>query len=177
MRTPQRAPTPLLVVFLDLTRFATQSQRVEDPELADTVDAYYERVAGAVDAAGGRTVKFIGDAALTVFPEHAVDAGVAMLLDLKPAVDRLMVERGWECRLTARAHFGSVMAGEFGAAGRKQFDVLGRVVNTAATLDGTGVTLSAEAFRKLSPELRQRFKKHTPSVTYIRLDDPRPGRR
>jgi len=31
----------------------------------------------------------------------------------------------------------------------------------------------AEAFRKLSPELRTRFKKHTSPVSYIRLQDQR----
>jgi len=46
-------------------------------------------------------------------------------------------------------------------------------VNTTATLEGSGVTLSVSAFRKLGPELRRRFRKHTPPITYIRLEDPR----
>jgi hypothetical protein len=33
--------------------------------------------------------------------------------------------------------------------------------------------VSVAAFRKLSPPLRRRFKKHTPPVTYIRAEDPR----
>ena len=50
----------------------------------------------------------------------------------------------------------------------------GRIsVNTAARLDASGVTLSVEAFRKLGPELRTRFKKHTLPITYIRSEDPR----
>ena len=40
-------------------------------------------------------------------------------------------------------------------------------------LDSAGVTLSVAAFRKLSPPLRRRFRKHTPPVTYIRAEDPR----
>jgi len=52
--------------------------------------------------------------------------------------------------------------------------VLGKAINVAASLEGTGVTLSAEAFRKLAPELRTRFKKHTAPITYIRLGDSRP---
>jgi hypothetical protein len=54
--------------------------------------------------------------------------------------------------------------------------VLGKAVNVTATLEGAGVTLSAEAFRKLAPELRARFKKHTAPITYIRLEDPGPSR-
>jgi adenylate cyclase len=70
-----RPEVPLLVVFVDLTRFAVQSQRVRDSELADTLDAYYERVAVTVEAAGGRVVKYIGDGALVVFGEDTVDRG------------------------------------------------------------------------------------------------------
>jgi class 3 adenylate cyclase len=165
--------TPLLVAFVDLTRFMAQSRRVSDADQAATLDAYHERVAALAEAAGGRMVKTLGDGALVVFPEDAVDQGVAALLDIKDAVDALMDGHGWDCRLTVKAHFGAVIAGRFGAASDKRYDVFGKTVNTAATLNGNGVTLSVEAFRQLSPELRKRFKKHTPPVTYIRVEDKR----
>ena len=176
MPTTRRTRTSVLIVFLDLTRFAAQSQRVEDDELASTLDDYYERIASAVRVAGGRTVKFIGDAALLVFPEAHVNDGVKLLLSLKPAVDRFFTDRGWECRMNAKVHFGDVMAGEFGPEDDRRFDVIGRAVNTTAVLQSQGITLSVDAFRQLGPELRQAFKKHTPPITYIRLDDPRPKR-
>jgi len=168
-----RAEVPLLIAFVDLTRFFVQSQRVSDIDLADTLDAFYECVAARVDKSGGRVVKFMGDAALLAFPEDAVDRGVETLLEVKDAVDELMESRRWDCRLTVKAHFGPTVAGLFGAAGAKRFDVIGKTVNTAATLDGAGVTLSVSAFRKLSPDLRRRFRRHTPPITYIRTEDPR----
>jgi len=168
-----RSEIPLLVAFVDLARFGAQSQRVDDVELADTLDAFYEEVGAAVQEAGGRVVKYLGDAALIVFEEDHVDRGVETLLALKESVDRSMARRGWECRLLVKAHFGTVVAGPFGRAGDKRHDVIGRAVNIAAALDATGVALSVAAFRKLSPALRQRFKKHTPPVTYIRVEDRR----
>jgi class 3 adenylate cyclase len=168
-----RSLVPLLIVFVDLTRYSAQSQRVSDSELADTIDAYYEFVAAAVDAAHGTLVKFVGDGVLLVFPEGAVDRAVEMLVALKESVDEFMIERGWECRLTAKAHFGTAVAGPFGARDAKRYDVIGKVVNTAARLESTGITLSVEAFGKLAPELRPLFKKHTP-ITYIRAGDQRP---
>lgn len=172
-----RAQTPLLVVFIDLTKFSVQAQRSEDADLMLTLDGYYELVGDAIEGAGGILVKFIGDACLAVFPEAAADACVGMLLDLKPAVDRYMEERGWECRLSAKAHFGPVIAGPFGARNAKRFDVLGSTVNTTARLEARGVTISAEAFRKLRPDTRARFRKHTPPIIYIRAEDPRPAGR
>jgi adenylate cyclase len=165
--------TPLLVAFVDLTRFMAQSQRVSDADIATTLDAYYERVAAITEAAGGRVIKFFGDGGLVVFSEDDIDRGVQALLDLKETIDSFMGERGWDCRLTIKANFGPVIAGPMGAADAKRYDIQGKTVNIASRLDGAGVTLSVEAFRKLSPELRRRFKKHTTSITYIRNEDQR----
>ena len=167
----KRSEVPLLVSFIDLTRFFAQSQRVNDVELADTLDAFYGHVTQAVEEAGGVLVKFMGDAALIVFEEERIERGVTMLLDLKGSVDALMAERGWECRLVVKAHFGPVIAGQFGEAASQRYDVAGKTVNTAAALDAAGVTLSVTAFRKLGRNLRVRFKKHTAPVTYIRTED------
>ena len=177
MSTSSRAEVPMLVAFVDLTGFAMQSVRVADEELAEVIDGYYRLVAACVTAAGGRTVKFIGDAALVVFGEDAVDPGVGALLEIKADGDRYFTERGWDCRVTVKAHVGSVIAGAFGPPGDQRFDVIGKTVNTTAMLDSTGVALSVEAFRKLSPEMRQRFNKQTWPVTYIRTEDPHRFRR
>lgn len=174
---PVRRELPMLIAFADLTRFAAQSLRVSDAELADTVDALYERVASGVTAARGRVVKFIGDATLVVFSPSDVDCGITALLDLKHEVDEWMASIGWECRMMIKVHFGAAIAGPFGAAAGGRFDVIGKAVNTTAMLDSTGVALSAEAFRKLGPALRKRFKKHTPTITYIRVEDPHRFRR
>ena len=93
------AEVSLLVAFSDFTGFAVQAERVENAELAGVLDAYYELVGARIDRAGGQVVKFIGDAALIVFPPAAVDSGVAALLDLKDAADQFMEERDWDCRL------------------------------------------------------------------------------
>jgi adenylate cyclase len=173
----ERAAVPLLVAFLDLSGFAMQATRVTDDELASVMDGWYERLAERVGAAGGRTVKFIGDAALVVFPAARADDGVAALLALKDEADAHFSAAGWPCRANVKAHVGECIAGGYGARGDKRFDVLGKAVNTAAMLDSNGVALSAEAFRALSPAMRQRFKKHTWPVTYIRVEDPHRFRR
>ena len=61
--------TPMLIVFLDFTFFDQQSERVDDVEIAETMNAHYRRIASAIASAGGRVIKFIGDATMAVFPE------------------------------------------------------------------------------------------------------------
>ncbi len=176
--TDSRSEIPLLVVFTNITRATYYVQKTTDLAAAELCDAYYKRLGEAVDAAGGTLVKFIGDGCLFVFPETGVDRGIRMLLDLKPNVDALLLQHGWtESRMQAKVHFGTVVAGPFGAAGAKRFDVIGKAVNTAARLESSGVTLSAAAFRKLNPEMRKQFRKSSPPITYIRMneDSPRPG--
>jgi len=155
----ERGTRAAMVVFLELAHFASESQRAGDTETANVLDAYYARAAGELTRAGGRVVKFIGDAVLAVFSDDAVDDAAAMLLELAPAVDRLMAERGWACRLTTRAHFGSIVAGEFGPAGDMRFDIVGQTVNEASRLAGGPgtITLSPALLGRLSPDVRARF--------------------
>jgi adenylate cyclase len=173
MQSPDRATVPLLVAFVDLTGFARQAASIGDEETAAVLDGWYERCAARVTTAGGRVVKFIGDAALIVFDEDRADAGVQALLALKADADEHFARAGWPCRANVKAHVGPCVAGTFGG----RYDVIGKSVNTAAMLDSNGVALSVEAFRAIGPELRQRFKKHTWPVTYIRVEDPHRFRR
>lgn len=165
----RRAERALLIAFLDLTRFHSQVGRRSDLEVADLLEAFYERVSAGVTASGGRVVKWMGDGALIVWPEDAVDAGARALLELKEGVDAWMSELGWPCRLQAKAHYGSAVAGPIADSA---FDVIGKAVNTAALMKTHGVSLSPQAFRKLAPETRKAFRKHTPPIRYIRSDDP-----
>jgi class 3 adenylate cyclase len=168
---PDFSEVPLLVAFSSFNRFTPQIERLEDAEVARVMSLYYELAGSLIRAAGGHVVKFIGDATLSVFPSDGTDRGVLGLLELKNASDQFMAEQGWDCYLVVKAHFGSVAAGEFGAGAEKRYDVLGKAVNVTARLESDGFALSVEAFRQLGPDLRQRFKKHTPPVTYIRQED------
>jgi class 3 adenylate cyclase len=158
---------PLLICFVDLSRFAVNSERVSDRDLAILMDEFYTRVCAKVVGAGGAAVKFMGDAALVVFPESQVNDGVLALLELQEECRPWLAGKGWDGQLVVKAHFGSAVAGPFGPREYGRHDVIGSAVNLAATLPARSFALSAQAFRKLSPEMRRRFMKHTPPVTYI----------
>jgi len=165
-----RTEQALLIAFSDLHGYSRHASRTPDAEVAETMEQLYQRTEAAVAKAGGRVVKFIGDSAMMVFPEDAVDRGVHALLDLKDDVEQWLATIGWKSNMVVKAHYGTVIAGSYGA--QQRFDVIGFAVNTAAMLDSRGFALSAQAFRKLAPDTRKRFKKHTPPITYIRAEDP-----
>ena len=175
LQSGPRNTRELLVSFIDLSSYTRDAHRTDEATLADRVDAYYELVAGRVQSVGGVVVKFIGDGTLLVFPTEQADAAVQALIGLKTDVDARMKEVGWESRLVVKVHAGTVVAGGYGAAGAKTFDVIGDTVNVAARLQTRGFAVSPQVFRLLSKEQRQLLKKHTPPVLYIPVDEHRPG--
>ena len=165
-----RAERELIISFIDLSTFTRDASHREEAVIAETMDAYYERVAHHAATAAGIAVKFIGDGALLVFPTERADDAVRALLALRDDVDAWMARECWVSRLMVKAHTGKVVAGGFGPRGAKRFDVIGNVVNTTARLPRP-FHVTPQLFRLLSPDARRRFKKHTPPVTYIPTED------
>ena len=170
----ERRAVSLLICFVDIGHFFRFSLRIPDAGIADLLDEFYSRIHSRVTASGGHVVKYMGDSALIVFPEDGVDEGVLALLGLRDEIDRWLAGMGVEASLTVKVHFGTVIAGPFGPEGARRFDVIGNNVNLAAVLQTRAMALSAQAFRRLSKETRRRFKKHTPPVIYIPLEEARP---
>lgn len=162
----------LLVAIASFNRYNRQVADLADLQVARVMTEYYELASSLIRSAGGWVVKFIGDATLAVFPPEYVDRGVLGLLELKVAADRFMADKGWDCHLVAKVHYGTVVEGRVGTGADRRYDVFGKAVNIAFRLESSGgVTLSVEAFRQLGSDVRARFKKHTPPITYIRQED------
>ncbi len=168
----------LLVSFSDLTGFF-RICLTEDPEdLFDLISSYYTFVGDIIEPSGGTIVKFIGDAALIVYPEEALEAGVLALRELQRSGDEWLKGRGASSRHIIKAHFGLIWCGPMGTRSEKRFDVLGQTANTAAVLKSNGFAITPQVFRRLGPETRKIFKKHTPPVVYIPTEErhqERPG--
>jgi len=175
---PDHTHTSVLVSIVDLSRFAIASQRLAPEALAAMLDEFYERVANTITGAGGVVVKFIGDGALIAFDEDLADVGVSALLALKGEIDAWLKGQALACELVVQVHFGPVVAGPFGAAGNKRFDMVGPTVNAAATINSRDIALSDQAFRKLSEAMQKKFERHSPSRTHVlrktTAPDPRP---
>jgi class 3 adenylate cyclase len=156
----------LVVAFFDLTSFAEWSSSEEDELIAGFLQSFYGLAAGSIEKAGGRIVKFMGDAGLCVFPKEAAESGILALCELTRLARARARESGLDAYLNINVHVGPLLTGSFGTPGAERFDVIGKTVNIAARLGRRGVTLSAQAFRCLSPEARQRFEKVTRHVMY-----------
>ena len=161
----------MLVAFSDLSAFTRVVQGQSEGEIFALMTGYYELVGDVIAAGGGKVVKFIGDAALLVFPDDGIDAGVLALRALKERGDQFFAARDKPCRHAIKVHFGPVFCGLIGTRDDQRFDLFGHAVNIAALLPANGLALTPQVFRRLAPETRQHFKKHTPPITYIAVAD------
>jgi len=154
------------VAFFDLSRIGEWASSERDVLVASFFQKFYELAAGHIAPAGGRIVKFMGDAGLAVFAKEASEKVIFALCGLAADARRCAAEFGLNTHLNVNVHVGPVLTGSFGPAGDERFDVIGKAVNVAARLGRRGVTLSPQAFRCLSPKGRKHFEKITPPVTY-----------
>ncbi|MFP4363074.1 MAG: adenylate/guanylate cyclase domain-containing protein [Spirochaetia bacterium] len=161
-----------LVGFADLSKFGRITAKMDDAELFDLLTGWYELAGDLVSSSGGQVVKCIDDALLIVYPEDKCDEGVLGLIELQEKSEQFFQERNINTKLKMTAHFGEAVMGKTGIKGDKHLDILGKTVNTAAMLETqNGFAMTAAAFRSLSPEPRKKFKKHTPPITYIPVEE------
>ena len=169
---PVRAAEALVLGAFDIKGFLVAVRGVDDTRIADALDALYLVIDGEVGGSGGRVVKFIGDGALAVWPSDRADDALRAMIELRGRALAVLDPYGIRGDLICRMHHGEVVAGEFGPG--RTYDVIGNDVFVAFTLPARTLSVSAEAFRKLSPDARALLKKHTEPVVYIPVGDPRP---
>jgi adenylate cyclase len=161
----------MLIGFFDISRYMMYCKGKDDLFIYQLMAGFFELTGGLVEGAGGYLVKCIGDAGLAVFPAELADRGVMTFLEVKKQGDAYLAGQGVPGKIMVKMHLGSVTCGKIGVGDRKLFDVYGKNVNTTATLPSNGVSITPQAFRALEPDTRKRFKKHTPPITYISINE------
>jgi adenylate cyclase len=161
----------LLIGFYDLTGFMPFVERAAPMEVLAAMAGYFAFTGKIVHAAGGRLIKTMGDAGLAAFPAAATDDGVRAFEAVQQDGDAWLVRQGYRGRAHLKLHVGPVAVGLVGAPGEERLDVYGKTVNVAAVLESHGLAMTPAVFRRLPLGTRTRFKKHTPPVTYVALED------
>jgi adenylate cyclase len=128
------------VLFADIVQFTSLAEAMTPTEVAAMLNAFLSRMVEAVFAEHGTVDKFLGDAVLAVFgapvgrPDHASQA-VRTAQAMRRAVRHLNDEgRFPPLRVRYAINSGVAIAGDIGSNERKEYTVLGDVVNVAARL-------------------------------------------
>ncbi len=150
------APIRAIIWVSDLRGFTDLTDRLDGPAMIALLNAYFERLAGAVIEHDGEVLKFIGDGLLAVFPytsfeTPAIAAGAALAAAqaAESAVSEFNTDPaslpgidGWRPLRTGIAlHEGEIFFGNVGAPARLDFTVIGRAVNATSRIEGLTKTL------------------------------------
>ena len=129
----------------DLRDFTAMSEAAEPAAVIAALDAWFDRIAGAVHAFGGEVLKFIGDGMLAIFPVAGTPAeACAAALRAIEAVRAGMAHHDVARRARGlpplpfgvALHLGDMLWGNIGAADRLDFTAIGPAVNLVSRLEG-----------------------------------------
>lgn len=129
------------VMFCDIVGFTTFCERTAPADAAAVLNDFFTRMAEVIFEHEGTLDKFVGDAILAVFgapfdqPDHA-ERAVSATLAMRRALAAMNAETpGRPLRMRIAVNSGRAMTGDIGSPRRREFTVLGDVVNTCARLE------------------------------------------
>jgi len=138
--SPDAQEREISVLFADLVGFTTLSETLAPTEVARILTTFFTSMTDVIFEQDGTLDKFIGDAVLAVWgapleqPDHAaraVKSALAMRERLRDVNDRHLHQ---PLRMRLAINSGRALVGDIGAPRRREFTVLGDVVNTASRL-------------------------------------------
>ena len=131
------------VMFTDIVGFTTRTEHMTPLEVSKLLNYFFAEMAEHIFEFDGTLDKFIGDAILSVFgaplpqddhADRAIQAAIAMRSALADMNKGLSGEPLW---MRIGINSGVALTGDIGSPRRREFTVLGDVVNVCSRLEST----------------------------------------
>jgi len=129
-----------VIWFCDLRDSATLADSMSRREFLALLNEYFECVLGPVLERQGEVLRFIGDAALAIFPVNGRPAeacaqALAAAQEAFARMDKLNKKRHSPLRFGIGLHLGELTYGNVGTPSRIEFTVVGAAANEAARIE------------------------------------------
>ena len=140
----QGSEREIAILFADIRGFTALAEGRLPYDVVFVLNRYFSAMGRAIESAGGRVDKFIGDGVMALF---GIESGTQIGCREALAAARLMSERLAELNLSLRAeldrplrigigiHCGPVIVGEMGYGKAAAITAIGDAVNTASRLE------------------------------------------
>jgi adenylate cyclase len=149
----QGAEREVAILFADLRAFTRLSEKKLPYDLVFLLNQYFAEMGHAVESAGGRVDKFIGDGVMALFGlENGVEAGCRDALvaarDMgrrMQSLNRALIHDSSEpLRIGIGIHTGTAIVGEMGYGTAVSITAIGDSVNTASRVESLTKTYACE---------------------------------
>jgi len=164
LRAQEREVT---VMFCDIVGFTTLVERMQPIQAATLLNTFLARMTDVVFEHEGTLDKYLGDALLVVFgapfdqEEHQLRAVETALAMRKALADLNAHSDGPKLNMRIAIASGIALTGDIGSSKRREFTVLGDVVNTASRIEdevaGPGeIVMSDATYEKVKHKYKGR---------------------
>jgi adenylate cyclase len=138
------------VMFLDIRGFTTLSEGRDPAEVVALLNRLFSFMIEITNAERGIINKFLGDGFMAVYGAPVSDGGecrsaVRAAKRILDALDEENARSGTTVRVGIGLHAGEAITGEVGSAERKEYTVIGDVVNVASRVEGLNKELGSRA--------------------------------
>ncbi|MBY5828453.1 adenylate/guanylate cyclase domain-containing protein [Rhizobium ruizarguesonis] len=142
----------IAVLFVDIRHFTTLTETRLPFDVVFLLNRYFAIIGKAVEQAGGRLDKFIGDGAMALFglnttPEEACRQALAAAAAIVAEIEKLAAELADELALPLRIaigiHTGPAVVGTMGYGRVRSMTAIGDTVNVASRLESAAKEFEA----------------------------------
>jgi adenylate cyclase len=163
---PTAQERDVTVMFCDIVGFTTMVELMTPVEAAKLLNTFLTRMTDVVFEHEGTLDKFLGDALLAVFgapfeqTDHALKA-VEAALEMRRALADLNLQISQKLSMRIAINSGIALTGDIGSPKRREFTVLGDVVNIASRIEdevaGPGeIVISGATYERIKKHVKVR---------------------
>lgn len=155
------------VMFLDIQGFTTFSESRKPEDVVTYLNRLFAEMIDAVNDHHGIVNKFLGDGFMAVFGAPITDPrdcrnAVAAALEIARRTDAMVAAGDIEpTRIRIGLHAGEAVTGNVGSLARKEYTIIGDVVNLAARLEqlnkqfGSTILVSGTVVQRIGDDARR----------------------
>jgi len=164
------------VLFLDIRNFTHRSSTMTPEDAVAFLNQLFNFTVAEVEKAGGMVNKFLGDGFMAVFGAplslpNSCNSAVICSIGIFEKLQLFNTTRTGEIvRLGIGINYGPMVAGVMGTDTRKEYTVIGDIVNTASRIEslnkefGTSLLISQSVYDNLDANLKDQFESLPPTM-------------
>lgn len=150
------------VLFSDIRNFTSFSETIKAEDLVETLNDYLSKMSNIIEKFYGDIDKYIGDAIMAVYypvtskEESALNSVYSAWYMVRELYlfNRVLIDKKKQpIKIGIGIHSGEVISGTMGSSSRKNYTVIGDVVNTSSRIEeltkvyGVSILLSEETYK------------------------------